>query len=165
MSFIERVISLFAPQGCLSCGAERDRLLCDTCTYSLPGVPSRCYRCRTTTKASMTCPACRRRTPLRRVLVGTPYDGAAKGLLHAAKYERARSGLVEIGSFLSEAVRLGFDEDVLIVPVPTASGRVRQRGYDQAEEIARQIGLQTRFRPAKLLVRRTQEHQVCSNRA
>jgi len=164
MSIIERIISLFAPHACLDCGAEQDRLLCRDCVQAIATVPSRCYICRATTREYHVCRACRKRTPLRRVLVATPYQGAAKELLHSAKYERAVAGLQEIGDCMGPLVRDNFAAGCLLIPVPTASSRVRQRGYDQAVSLARILGKQTSLPWAIALVRRTQGHQVGSNR-
>lgn len=165
MSLPQQIISIFAPHACLSCGAEHNRLLCVSCTTALPTVPSRCYRCHASTRGYAVCRTCARDTPLKQVIIGTPYRDVAKELLHRAKYERARSGLDEIGEFLAPLARLYLPENALLVPVPTASSRVRQRGYDQADCITRRISLLTSLPWSKLLVRRGQVHQVGSNRA
>jgi ComF family protein len=52
----------------------------------------------------------------------------------------------------------------IVVPVPTASSRRRQRGYDQAELIARQLAKLCGLRYTKLLRRRGNSRQVGSSR-
>lgn len=165
MSVIEQIISTFAPHTCLSCGTEHNRLLCEACTASLPTCPSRCYRCHATTRGYRVCAGCKRDTPLRTVIVATPYEAEAKELLHAAKYERAQSGLDEIADLLTPLAREYLPDDVLFIPVPTASSRVRQRGYDQADRMVRRLSFTLKKPWTKLLIRCGQEHQVGANRA
>jgi ComF family protein len=52
----------------------------------------------------------------------------------------------------------------LIVPVPTASGRIRTRGYDQAVLLARRITNRTPLSFAPVLVRTGQARQVGAGR-
>ena len=52
----------------------------------------------------------------------------------------------------------------LVVPIPTATTRVRQRGYDQAKLLARAIARQTGLRYTNCLVRQGQAHQVGASR-
>ncbi|MGH7240849.1 MAG: ComF family protein [Candidatus Saccharimonadales bacterium] len=54
--------------------------------------------------------------------------------------------------------------DLVIVPVPTATSRMRQRGYDQATLIAKHLAQQTGGTYAPALRRSGQHHQVGSNR-
>ena len=53
---------------------------------------------------------------------------------------------------------------LLIVPVPTATSRVRRRGYDQARLLARELSRQTRLPRLDCLARRGQTHQVGAGR-
>jgi ComF family protein len=163
MLLLEHLISLYAPLCCLGCGIESDALVCESCQTAIPPVPSRCYRCRSVTREFAVCERCRKYTVLRHVLVATHYEGVAKELLHAVKYERGRSGIVEMVELMAPLLRL-LPQDVVFVPVPTATSRVRQRGYDQAVLLARTISRERRLDVADVLVRLGQAHQVGSNR-
>jgi ComF family protein len=55
-------------------------------------------------------------------------------------------------------------ENVVIVHVPTASSRVRRRGYDQARLLARAISKHTGLPHRPLLTRMGQHHQVGARR-
>ncbi|MFZ1249817.1 MAG: phosphoribosyltransferase family protein [Candidatus Saccharimonadales bacterium] len=163
MRLIERFISIYAPHICLGCEHETDALLCPSCTVALPNVASRCYKCHAATRDFAVCETCKPSTPLRHVYVAYSYSGLAKELLHRAKYERAKSGLAEMASVMApllQHVAVG----TVLVPVPTATKRARQRGYDQAEVLAGHIARQTNFRRMNLLARLGQAHQVGSNR-
>ena len=164
MLILERIISVIAPHTCLGCGVENDALLCGACRESLAPVPSRCYKCRAATQNYQVCKRCRRTTPLFSVFVGYPHADLAKALVHRAKYERAQSGLAEMAQLLATVTR-DVDESALFTHVPTASSRVRMRGYDHALLLARHLcGVSHRNRRT-LLVRVGQAHQVGSSRS
>jgi ComF family protein len=68
------------------------------------------------------------------------YDGALRELLHLLKYERVEPAASVLGPMLSEAIGkldLGAAA-VLVVPVPLHTSKRRERGFNQAELIARQ---------------------------
>jgi ComF family protein len=56
------------------------------------------------------------------------------------------------------------DEQALIVPVPTATSRIRQRGYDQAKLLAKAISKQSRLTYLDCLARSGQTHQHGTSR-
>jgi len=161
---IDSIVRLFAPFQCLGCGHEKDRLICQNCLETLPRVPSRCYVCKATTRHYDVCESCKPRTPLRRVAVFAHHADLAKELVHTAKYERAKAGLFEIAEMMAVLLPY-FDDDIVLVHVPTATSRIRERGYDQAEVIARRLTRQTNVPRARLLARLGQAHQVGSKRS
>jgi ComF family protein len=97
------------------------------------------------------------------VAVFAHHDGLAKELIHSAKYERAKAGLTEVAEMLATLLPF-FEDDVVLTHVPTASSRIRERGYDQAEVIARRLAQKSRLPYSPLLARLGQAHQVGSGR-
>jgi len=164
MSIIEQIVRVIAPFTCLGCRLEADRLLCDSCLELLPKVPSRCYRCRAVTEDYATCPDCRSRTALREVMVYAHHQGLVKELIHRMKYERAQAGTREAAVLLVPLLP-DLPKDAVLVHVPTATGRVRSRGYDHARLIARELSRRSRMAHATLLGRHGQAHQVGASRA
>ena len=72
------------------------------------------------------------------------YDGRMKEIVHALKYERRRSIAAPLGRLMQErGVDLLRDAD-LVVPVPLHPRREYQRGFNQADDLARQLGLPVR---------------------
>jgi len=161
MSIIEDLLALIAPHQCIGCGREGS-LLCATCSADLRKVPPRCYVCRRWSDDFKTCVPCRRQTPLRNVWAVTTYDGVAKELLHRFKFERARAGAKPIAALL--AVKYASVEDVVVVHVPTANTRVRQRGYDQAALIAKEFAARIERPHLPLLIRVGNQRQVGRHR-
>ncbi len=165
MSLIEYIISLYAPHNCIACDAETDTLLCPHCVDILSVVPPRCYRCKTVNRGIKTCNSCRSNTPISHVYVATYYDDeSARRLLHLVKYGRARAGVQSMADCIMPRLQ-GMPVEAVLVPVPTASSRVRQRGFDQSVLLAREISARTGRPVAHFLARLGQAHQVGAGRA
>jgi ComF family protein len=89
----------------------------------------------------MRCPVCRRvDRPFSRAVAYGSYDGGLRELIHLLKYNCVRSAARVLGRMLAESLlklEPDFeDEETLIVPVPLYQGKLRQRGFSQAEMIA-----------------------------
>lgn len=159
MMVFEKLLGLLAPFTCLSCG-EEGSLLCDWCRPdTLLPLPSRCYRCMTATTESAVCATCRKQTRLRHVWVATEYEGAAKQLVSRLKFERA-SAAADVMAVQLDAVLPYLPPDTVVVHVPTATSRVRMRGYDQAQLVARALARRRGWRAMQLLARLGQTRQV-----
>ena len=161
MSFLDQLIGAIAPHNCLNCQTE-GKLLCQQCVHTLQIIPSRCYRCHKLTEESRTCNRCRKISRLYRVQVGTIYEGFAKSLVWQLKYAGAQAAAKEIADLL--ATRTKVADNCLIAPVPTATSRVRRRGYDQAKLIGRSLAKQLGLQYLDCLARIGQTHQIGARR-
>jgi ComF family protein len=88
------------------------------------------------------CPDCASEGPaFERAVNYGAYTGVLRQLIHLLKYERVRPAANPLGQFTAEAcLQLEGDIDVpelLMIPVPTHKVRMRSRGFNQAELIAR----------------------------
>ncbi len=163
MSILDSVIGIIAPHSCLVCGREGG-LVCVWCAHdAFPLLPSRCYRCNAQTEDSSVCQKCHRVSPLKHVWVRTNYDGLAKLLIHKYKFLHARAGAADIAQQISQA--LPYFVDTILVPIPTATNRVRQRGFDHAQLLARQLGQILKLENKTLLRRFGQSRQVGTRRS
>jgi len=86
------------------------------------------------------CGECRMTAPqfVRAIAYGS-YDGGLRELIHLLKYGRVRPAAGVLGRMLAEVIQ-GFGSEfvsAVIVPVPLHRSKLRQRGFNQAEEIAR----------------------------
>lgn len=160
MSVLEQLLSTIAPHDCLGCTAE-GALLCAKCIQALPPVPPRCYHCGRSTTNYQTCAGCQLTSPLAAVWAVTPYAGPAKALLHVIKFERARAGAQDVARAMA---RLLPDGPFTITHAPTATSRIRARGYDQAEIIAKELARATGQRYRALLARTAQQRQLGQSR-
>ncbi|MCA9327581.1 ComF family protein [Candidatus Saccharibacteria bacterium] len=109
------------------------------------------------------CTRCKPHTPLRHVYVAQHHTGLAKQLLHQTKYERAQAGVHEMAAMMVSLLPTTA-EGIVLVPVPTATRRVRQRGYDQSVVLARELSRESGLPRAHFLRRVGQAHQVGSGR-
>jgi ComF family protein len=69
------------------------------------------------------------------------YEGRMKEIVHALKYEHRRTIALRLGALMRErCAELLRDADV-VVPVPLHPRRQYERGFNQAEDLARHLGL------------------------
>lgn len=163
MPILDRLLSIVAPHLCIVCGAEGG-LLCAWCLPdAFPGLPSRCYRCLRISTDSATCERCRRLTAVRHAWIVTDYAGPAKQLVHKYKFDRARAAAPILGTAMAGVLPY-HAADTLVVPVPTASVRIRQRGYDHALLAARHLAACANLDCVQAVSRLTQSRQVGANR-
>lgn len=91
------------------------------------------------------------------------YTGVAKELVELVKFERARAGTTEIARCIVNTLSL-ISQDTLVCHIPTTPKRLRIRGYDQAQLIAKQIARQRSYTYTPLLKRLNASRQVGSSR-
>ena len=140
-----------------SCAACDEPLLhptrgpvCDACWASiLPLTPPLCDRCgdplptwRLVSIPLACCPRCRRSHRLidRARAIGA-YDGALRAIVHALKYEGRRSLARRLGALMRERGAEILSGAACVVPVPLHPSRRRHRGFNQAADLARRVGL------------------------
>ncbi len=70
-----------------------------------------------------------------------PFDGALVDLVHACKYGRRPTVADGLGRCLRDVVRVWQQPLDVAVPVPLHPARERERGFNQAERIARALDL------------------------
>lgn len=163
MNILETTLSLIAPHRCVGCG-QKGYVLCDVCIQERISVaPSRCYRCHKATRQYQTCPSCRSSVHLSHVWVVTHYEGLAKEALERLKFQRASAASIDIGRSIASLLPL-LPPSTLITHAPTAHTRIRQRGFDQAELIARSVAKRQGLTYSALYDRLSSTRQLGSTR-
>lgn len=142
-SLIEAAISLVAPLECVVC-AHPGESLCSACGEdTLTEVPSRCFRCLKRTSDYRTCSICWRTAPLRHVWVSSEYNDGVSKIISSYKFHRNRALARPLAKLMAESLPY-HKQPLVIVPVPTATARVRQRGYDHtlilSQALAQEVG-------------------------
>lgn len=131
------------PQFCQLCGADdAGGPLCEPCTADLPWLPAaRCAVCAVPLTSGDVCGACLDRPPrFDRVESVFSYRFPVDALIHAYKY----GGRLALARPLGDALAHHVTRDVdVIVPMPLARGRLAERGFNQALEIARVVASKT----------------------
>lgn len=138
-------LDLIFPKNCVGCGKEGE-WICQTCQKKIVLVKTpTCPTCQKITNNGQFCPKCRVKTNLTGVIVAAYYEeGPLKEAIHTFKYE----GVFDLSDDLSKILLAGFNHIVskkfnqkhtIIIPVPLHKKRRAQRGFNQAELLARQI--------------------------
>jgi ComF family protein len=87
------------------------------------------------------CGLCRRlEPPFEKAVAYGSYDGGLRELVHLLKYDQVRPAANVLGRMLAEVVaglECSFPETVVVAPVPLHPRKLRQRGFNQSELIAR----------------------------
>lgn len=141
------VLDTLFPIRCLFCGAP-DIWLCPICLTKIKILPSQvCPYCeKVFTEGGTVCPACKinfwkknERPPLDGLVVAAKYADLARPI-HAFKYNFVRDLANPLGNLLTKAAAANdLPLPDIIIPVPLHRRRLRWRGFNQAELLARYI--------------------------
>ncbi len=163
MKLFDTLLARVAPYECLACGAE-DSLLCANCRRELgAGIPSRCYVCTQPTSHYRTCDNCRKQSSLQHVVPCYPYAGLTKLLIKEFKFNGKRGAARDIAREMRRRVVL--PEGALLVPIPTSTGRIRERGYDHIKVLTAELARTTECVHLPLLARISQKRQLGAGRS
>ncbi|OOV91739.1 ComF family protein [Pseudomonas sp. MF4836] len=135
-------------QTCLLCDEPCDnpQPICVECEAELPWLGPQCRICALPLpQAGLTCGECLRRVPAFSQVVapwsyGFPVDSLITRFKHGAKWPFGRL----LGELLSQSLHHRFNDGLprpeLLLPVPLASRRLRERGFNQAALLAQWLG-------------------------
>lgn len=175
------VASLFFtlfPADCRICGSpliQISRLpVCESCLDSLrPLAGEFCSICGEALFSSAfvergdaLCGLCQRvQPPFQKALAYGSYDGGLRDLIHLLKYQQVRAAAGVLGRMLAEVIgklEAGIPEGTIaVVPVPLYARKQAQRGFNQAELIARialkQLARSGRFQLCARVLQRRRE--------
>lgn len=138
--FIRRTAGQLLEQDCLLCGATSGNdLLCPACAADLPRLPAEhCPQCALPTPHGERCGRCLSKPPHYDKTIATfSYDFPLDKLIQSFKYAHR----LALGTWLGKQLAVsaaGCMAD-LIVPLPLHPLRLRERGFNQALELARPI--------------------------
>lgn len=156
---LDTLLHLIAPHDCIVCGRE-GYVICDYCSDQIAGsIPSRCFLCLRATSFSSTCDACRTRSSIRCLWACGVYAGELKNALHQYKFEGKRAAANDFVKMMSAALPY-LPPKTIVVHVPTATSRVRIRGFDQAKLLARSLAVDKGLLYADVLRRTGQTRQL-----
>lgn len=152
---------LALPQHCELCAAHcGEPLVCDACNADLPRLAAACPVCALPSAGSSACGAC--------IAAPPPWSSATAAFIYAFPVDRllqqlkygGRLALADwAGTALAQAVRASFASrpEILrperVVALPLADARQRERGYNQAREIAARVAREVCLPLAAPLVR------------
>jgi ComF family protein len=146
VGFLSALLDAVAPPLCVLCREPPGALpwLCGACADQLAlFAGARCLRCGAPRPLpAPVCGACPEDWPARLVAAraAAPHAGTARALVHALKFRRVLAAARPLGYLAAAAARdLNLPRHVVVVPVPLHRRRRRERGFNQATEIARVV--------------------------
>lgn len=122
-----------ADVACLCCGAALapgEAQLCEACADVLNALEEKQQAIEAATVRAL--PA-----GISYVHAAYPYEGVAKRLIRVLKFDHVRDAALPLARAMS---MLPAGEEDVIVPVPTTRRRLRMRGFNQSELLAREMG-------------------------
>lgn len=125
------------------CGGDAgQQAICAGCHGDLPHFASaHCPSCAIPTTDGQVCGACLQHPPAYgRAVAAFSYAFPVDQLIQALKYQQRLSIAPLLGAGLAEAASKHARPDVLI-PMPLHAARLRQRGFNHATEIAREVAM------------------------
>lgn len=155
-TFGSAVARAFYPPACAGCGGAARDGLCAACLVAVAPPGPRCGRCGAwgyeARAGCRTC--CGRDLGVERVVAIGPYEGVLRLIVRRLKYGGRQSAARPLGRLLGEKVAAARIAADLVVPVPLDAGRERERGFNQAELIARDVARRLRIPLAHRALRR-----------
>jgi ComF family protein len=142
--WLRRLGWLLCPPTCVLCGAAAERMdLCAGCERDLPRPHRVCPRCALPVPGAgeSECGRCQRHAPpFSRALCAFDYAFPVDRMLQALKFRGALVNGRVLGELLAAHVALRAPVlPAVIVPMPLHRGRLGERGFNQAYEIARPL--------------------------
>ena len=160
-----RALLAGVPGQCAVCRAWDRAAVCADCVRRYAAPQPRCSRCAIAVPAqAVLCGACLKApSAIDRAVAAVSYEFPWDGLITRFKFH----GALDVGPALAERLLAvwrasGLAPPGLVLPIPLAAERLRERGYNQAWEVARRVARTLNLRAdAHLLMRpRDTLHQI-----
>lgn len=138
------LLDLLLPKKCFGC-RQPDTYLCRACFNKIEINPNNtCFFCGKITWQGKICIKCQKQTGLDRIIAATEYKNPLiRDLIKNFKYHYVRELTKPLTQFLIKSLAqcgiLDFPHKAIVLPVPLYKTRVRARGFNQAELLAKGI--------------------------
>ena len=158
------------PSQCAVCHGWGNSRVCDACRLRFAARAPRCEGCALRVLSPITlCGQCLRSPPsFDSALAGVDYDHPWDRLIARFKFNAALDLAASLADLLASAhIDSGRAQPALLLPVPLSDQRLRERGYNQAWEVARRVArtLRCPADPHLLLRVKDTPHQLSLPRA
>jgi ComF family protein len=161
-AFLTNISRLPVCNECVSAVSPLSGIFCAVCGERLPSQIA---------ESDGLCALCRKEAPLYTVAAAYgSYETGLRDLIHLLKYDKVRPAANVLGNMLAEVIakmQPAFaGGTIFVAPVPLHSGKLRERGFNQAELIARaalkhpDVNSQFKLNASLLKRRRVTESQI-----
>jgi len=140
---------------CYLCRGRARGVLCADCDAELPRLRMPlCPRCALASPAGALCGRCLAEPPsYDATLAALAYEFPADALIQALKFR----GELALAPFFGQLLLIGTLQIDLVVPVPLSTQRLKERGFNQAVEIAKVLAKRSGARLDSFCLRRTKD--------
>ncbi len=142
-NWLNSVHDWLLPPSCVLCGrgGHDGRDLCRECAAELPYLQAACRRCAIPLPQIGICGRCQQKSPSFDAAHAVfEYGAPVAQLIQALKFNGKLCNARLLGGLMGDRLmQMAFDLPELIVPVPLHSSRLRERGFNQALELARPL--------------------------
>lgn len=159
----EIAINFITTERCAICNSIGEPLCAGCFHTSFGDLEYRCYICNKLTSQGRVCKSCKSSSSLRHVWWLSGYSGVMKDLVWNIKYKRQRQTARLLGGYLADTLPF-LPSGTIVVPLPTASTRVRRRGYDQAVVLAHSFAAKRNLECRQVLTRKDQKELIGKRR-
>ena len=155
------LLDLFFPSKCLGCQIEGSSI-CHACFQKIQLKKiQQCPICRLKINHGEVCEKCKKKTPLKGVLVTTTYEKnpLIRKVINQFKYKFNEDLKEKLGKLITGHYQKNIHlqktnkQQILLIPVPLHFLRQWQRGFNQAELLAQVVSKKTRIPVTNLLKR------------
>jgi len=151
-------IDLLFPQSCLFCGQPAEASLCGECKKNIIPPPyNRCLICGKPMQERAICFDCSKTScPYDLLIFAGKYEGLLMKAVHLFKYHRKLSLVEPLSELMIRQLEKEMEEINFswVIPVPLHPEKKIQRGFNQAEELARSISSRFRIRLGLHLIKK-----------
>jgi len=148
-TIVDALLSVVAPHLCSGCG-QIGSTFCDNCKYDIVSEPySECIICEM--PADLGICADHKVAFNQAWVVGVRSDGLQR-LIGGFKFRNMKASAIDLADLLDRRLPVLPSTSVL-VPVPTATSHIRERGYDHMLLIANRLGILRGTPTSQLLIR------------
>ena len=153
---IDKLLEIIAPHHCSGCH-ETGTLLCDNCKYNIITEPfSACIVCRQVTAEDNLCRRCN--VPYQKAWCVGERSDSLQRLIGVYKFSNAKSAHRDVAELLLSRLP-ELPQSTVVIPVPTVTAHIRERGYDHMQLIVRYIAKKRGLVVKNAIGRRTNTKQ------
>ncbi|MEN9341877.1 MAG: hypothetical protein RIQ54_133 [Candidatus Parcubacteria bacterium] len=168
MAVIEKILDLFFPRYCVGCNSnlnQDEQAICRDCFSDINiQTNTYCLVCRARVPESQTnntykaIKSCHPETPWPLITAASYKQESVAALIKQLKFSDNKEAAKPLGNLAAQALKeKNISRSLILVPIPLGKKRRRQRGYNQAELIAKEIGLLLRIPVETTLLSRIRE--------
>ncbi len=164
--FWKNILDYIFPVICFGCGEEEEEYLCPSCFNKINYFNDfPCFLCNSGSYEQGICPHCALETSIDRIFIATSYkENIAGRLVEELKYNYIEAVVPILGNIIETAIARKKTEkiftDAVFVPIPLHRKRLAERGFNQAELLARALAIKYNGKVnAAALIRHKYTHQ------